>query len=73
MLMGLLSVGIFQFDRASAQTESATLKVLVRDVSEAITPGARVTLTNVDTNAVQTQTTDSEGYVVFAPVHVEII
>jgi Carboxypeptidase regulatory-like domain len=61
-------VALAAFSSCFAQTESAELKILVQDSSQAIVQGAPVTLTNQDTNVSLAQTSDNDGYVVFTPV-----
>jgi len=51
-----------------AQTDAGALRVLVLDQSEAIVPGASVTLTNVATGASREAVTDDDGYVTFTPI-----
>jgi hypothetical protein len=51
-----------------AQTDSASLRVLVQDASEASVPGAKVTLTNSGTGVVLEGSTSSDGYAVFSPI-----
>src|SRR5262245_30449363 len=53
---------------AHAQMDAGSLRVLVLDPSDAILPGASVTLANPATGTVQTATSDGAGYVTFAPV-----
>ncbi|MFL6350911.1 MAG: hypothetical protein ACJ74Z_03555 [Bryobacteraceae bacterium] len=58
----LLSViALVTFSSCFAQTESAELKILVQDSSQAIVQGAPVTLTNQDTNVSLAQTSDNDG------------
>ena len=52
----------------AAQTDAGSMRVLVLDSSAAVMPGVTVTLTNAATGAVQTATSDSEGYVSFTPI-----
>lgn len=47
---------------AAAQLTRGTISGIVRDASEAVVPGAAVTITNVDTNAVRAETTDARGF-----------
>jgi hypothetical protein len=54
--------------RAHAQMDAGSLRVLVLDQSAAVVPGATVTLTNVNTGAIQTAVSDGEGYVNFSPL-----
>ena len=46
---------------AAAQFETATVLGTVRDKSGAVTPGATVTLLNMDTGVAQTKVTDGKG------------
>jgi hypothetical protein len=51
-----------------AQTDSASLRVLVEDAQEAPVPGARVTLRNAGTSIQLEAQTSSGGYAVFSPI-----
>ena len=53
---------------ASAQMDAGSLRVLMLDPSNAVVPGATVTLTNAATGTAQTATSDGEGYVSFTPL-----
>lgn len=53
---------------ALAQTDSASLRVLVQDASESVVGGARVQLTNLGTASVMEGASSPEGYAVFSPI-----
>ena len=59
LLIGL-ALGLLALP-ALAQFETATVLGTVRDKSGAITPGATVTLLNLDTGTAQTKVTDAKG------------
>lgn len=46
---------------AAGQTTTGTIRGQVRDPQSAVTPGATVTVRNVDTNAIRTTITDEDG------------
>lgn len=60
-LLGLCLVAVGQVDTGSVLGT-------VRDTTDAVVPGAKVTLTNQDTGIVQTTTTGSVGEYTFSPV-----
>ena len=69
VLLAVLSIVLGPGRRtASAQMDAGALRVLILDPSAAVMPGVTVTLTNAATGAVQTATSDSEGYVSFTPL-----
>ena len=51
-----------------AQTDSASLRVLVEDSSQSAVVGAKVTLLNSNNGSTADAPTNSEGYAVFSPV-----
>src|SRR5215510_2853718 len=51
-----------------AQTDAASLRVLVNDPSEAIVVSATVELRDENTNRTFKQTSDAEGYATFSPL-----
>ena len=51
-----------------AQTDSASVRVLVEDPSQSAVSGAKVTLKNSGTGIAMESTSDGEGYAVFSPV-----
>ena len=53
---------------AHAQMDAGSVRVLVLDSSDAVVPGATLTLTNLATAATQTAISDGEGYVSFTPL-----
>jgi hypothetical protein len=53
---------------SSAQLTRGAISGTVRDASGAVVPGASVTVTNLDTNAVQSTTTDGLGFYRIAPL-----
>jgi hypothetical protein len=53
---------------AAAQMDAGSLRVLILDRSEAVVPGAAVTLTNSGTGTSQAATADDQGYVNFTPL-----
>jgi len=58
----LLALGLL------AQTDSASLRILVADTSESTVAGARVQLRNTGTAAQSDAVTSSDGYAVFSPI-----
>jgi len=51
-----------------AQTDSASLRVLVEDALQASVAGARVNLLNRNTGALMSVTTSPDGYALFSPI-----
>jgi len=51
-----------------AQTDSASLRVLVEDQSQAAVPGAKVLIVNKNTGFRSTLETSSDGYSLFSPI-----
>ena len=51
-----------------AQTDSASLRVLVQDASDSVVSGARVQLRSAGTGIQADATTSADGYAVFSPV-----
>ncbi len=60
VVMGI-TAGLFVAGALHAQTEAATLRGVVRDASQAVVPGAAVTLTNVDQNRSWKAVTNDRG------------
>ncbi|MBM3727952.1 MAG: carboxypeptidase regulatory-like domain-containing protein [Acidobacteria bacterium] len=52
----------------NAQTDSASLRVLVTDASDAVVSGARVQLRNTGTSVQAEGATSADGYAVFSPI-----
>ncbi len=65
VLVALVGPGLHT---AHAQMDAGSVRVLVLDSSDAVVPGATVTLTNLATAATQTAISDGEGYVSFTPL-----
>ncbi|HZY64194.1 MAG TPA: TonB-dependent receptor, partial [Edaphobacter sp.] len=66
MFVVFLSVGIV----AHAQTDQGTMTGTVTDILGAVVPGAKVTLTNIDTGLTLTRQTDSSGIFTFSPIKI---
>ncbi|MDX1982312.1 MAG: carboxypeptidase regulatory-like domain-containing protein, partial [Bryobacteraceae bacterium] len=64
----LLSLLAMLAASALAQTDSASIRVLVQDASESAVTGARVQLRNTGTAASSESLTSTDGYAVFSPV-----
>jgi hypothetical protein len=66
----MLSISALMFLCAplAAQTDTAAVRVLVADQTEAGVPNAEVALTNTSTNVVQHRITGADGYAVFTAV-----
>lgn len=56
-----LYFALFSYHAASAQTDAAPIQGSVVDATGAAIPGAAITVTNRDTNAVVTATSDPSG------------
>ncbi|MDX2180835.1 MAG: TonB-dependent receptor [Bryobacteraceae bacterium] len=63
----LVALSVFAFT-LEAQTDSASLRVLVTDSSEAALSGAKVTLLNTGTGTQMDGVTSTDGYAVFSPI-----
>jgi hypothetical protein len=68
LLTGLAALLFFAFTVAAQTSTTGTVSGSVADSSGAFVPKAEVQLTNVETNAVQTQTTNDSGVYVFPSV-----
>ena len=70
MLRWVLAIVLFagMSALASAQTDSARVSGYVRDSSNALVVGAKVTVTNTKTGDVRTATTDKDGHFLVAPL-----
>ncbi len=66
VLLGSLSGAAVSF----AQVDAGAILGTIRDASEAVIPGVKVTLTNEDTGLVQVTTSASAGEYIFAPVRI---
>jgi Carboxypeptidase regulatory-like domain/TonB dependent receptor-like, beta-barrel len=64
-VLSLLGIAVMP---ARAQMDAGSLRVLVLDKSDAVVPGATVTLTNSGTGTSQTATSDTDGYANFTPL-----
>src|ERR671912_742041 len=65
LAVGLLAIFAFAAvlpATSSAQMTRGGIAGTVRDASGGVVPGATVTVTNMGTNAVQTATTDAQGF-----------
>lgn len=60
----------FTVPSASAQTDQGAITGVVQDDQGAVIPGAKVTLTAIDTSFVLERTANSDGVFVFAPVKI---
>jgi len=65
LLVSLLGVAV-----SFAQVDAGAILGTVRDTSNAVVPGVKVTLTNEDTAVVQATTSSSTGEYIFAPVKI---
>jgi hypothetical protein len=68
VLSTLLLLCVIGVAPAIAQTDAGALRVLVTDASQAIVPGATVTVTSVATADSRTAVTDGTGYAQFVPL-----
>jgi hypothetical protein len=69
-LGSLLLASLFTVSVSFAQVDAGAVLGTVRDTSQAVIPGVKVTLTNEDTGLAQTTTTSSTGEYIFAPVRI---
>src|SRR5579862_2972688 len=65
-----MAILLFAWRSMSAQVDQGTITGVVQDTTGAVVPNAVVVLTNIDTNLVLRQTTDSSGVYVFSPLKV---
>src|SRR5215471_18401996 len=71
ILIVLLTMSIFYgtfTQHASAQTSRGTVTGIVRDPNNLVVPGAKVTLTSIDTNVNRETLTSEEGFYRFEAV-----
>lgn len=69
LLLNLLLIGVVVLGTARVATaQQATVTGRVTDQTEAVVPGARVTITNTETNVASTVTTNEEGYYTLPPL-----
>src|SRR2546423_8892287 len=68
MLLRALTVLLFGAIAVVAQTQTATVRGVVTDVSSAVVPGAAVTLMNVDQNRSWRVTSNADGDYVFVQI-----
>ncbi len=61
LLIVLLVIGTLCVRPINAQTDTAQIQGTVHDSTGAVIRGAKITVTNVDTGAVSTATSDSSG------------
>ena len=66
----LLLPSFFAAAVSFAQVDAGAILGTVRDTSQAVIPGVKITLTNEDTGAVQATTSSSTGEYIFAPVKI---
>jgi hypothetical protein len=66
--MPRLIVALLLCASAWAQTQTATVRGIIRDRSESVVPGAEVTLTNTDQNRSWKASTNEEGAYVFVQI-----
>jgi hypothetical protein len=69
-LGSLLLAILFTSSVSFAQVDAGAVLGTVRDTSQAVIPGVKVTLTNEDTGVAQTTTSSSTGEYIFAPVKI---
>lgn len=69
-LGSLLLASLFTASVSFAQVDAGAVLGTVRDTSQAVIPGVKVTLTNEDTGVAQTTTSSSTGEYIFAPVKI---
>ena len=67
-MLRLLTLFVCLGSTTFAQTDSASLRVLVQDSSAAVVSGVRVELRNAATGAAQDAVTSGEGYALFSPI-----
>ena len=70
LAFGSLLVLFLAADVSYAQVDAGSVLGTVRDVSGAVIPGAKITLTNDDTGLVQTATSNSAGEYTFSPIKI---
>src|SRR5690242_11557401 len=68
--LGCLLLLVASFTALHAQSISATLTGVVSDASDAVVPGAKITLKNVGSGDVRRTVTNNDGYFTFASVPV---
>lgn len=61
LLVAMVMAGVLYVQPAQAQTDTAQIQGTVQDASGAVIPGAKVTVTNLDTGAVAKATSDGSG------------
>jgi len=66
----LLSASLFAAAVSFAQVDTGAILGTIRDTSQAVIPGVKVTLTNEATGISQSTTTSSTGEYIFAPVRI---
>ena len=67
-LLGLLLVAFLFLTTENTHAQQATVTGRVTDQTEAVVPGAQVTVTNVETKIKNTVTTNDEGYYTLPPL-----